>query len=144
MNFLNGTKRMDSELTQEVRTMKAQLDKLGRAFELSKESRELDSYAMCSVIRQCGESGVYEAKIGDLELKLAPKKEVFEKVPEKEQDGLEPVNEEQYRESEKELAKQEQLLKQATLDELEITNPSLYEELLLNEELIDAEETQDQ
>lgn len=143
MNFLSGMKPTENRpLTQEVIDLRAEMERLGRAFELTKDGKHMDGRTICSIIKQCGESGVYMAKFGGVELKLAPKREVFHEAPQQEQDRLESVDGQQYIESEKELAKQEQLLKQTQLEELEITNPALYEELMMNGELTDGEETQ--
>lgn len=144
MNFLNGTKPMDNPLTQEVMELRKKLETLERTFEMEDIARAPDHEGICKIIRQCGESGVYQASFLDIELKLSPKKDVFEPAPKQEEDGLQGLHEQQYKVSQEDLMLQEQLIKQTQLEELELTNPAAYEELLLNGELTDAEETQDQ
>ena len=150
MSFLNGTKRMDSmfdalndKLEKVEKTLQAHYETGLRQhirIQNLKKNGSPSAPGICDIIETCGKAGVYEFNYRGLMFKMSPKKELFYDTPEQKVNGLEELNSEQYKVSKEDLLAQEQIIKQSQLEEMQLTDPALYEEMLAAGELYITDE----
>lgn len=110
---------------------------------------QLNSSEIIKIIRACGKSGVTRLSCGDLQVNFEPKKSpwteipaglplVDQKIPSGQQ--MELFQKEQLQTAHKQLVDDNISSMETELDQMQILNPHEYEDLLMREELEDAEE----
>lgn len=97
---------------------------------LEDKPQVLDSAGICSIIKQCGESGVRELKFSNLDLSFGPAEPVIEENGQRIPTAKEIAEVER-----KHIEEIEQDVKETDLDYMRLMDPARYEELISSGEL---------
>lgn len=93
----------------------------------------IEAKDLAEIIKACKRADVAELKIGDVSIKFKTGEAV--KTPESKPENLAPIAKEIERETEKSLLQENFDSAQEHLANLQLENPALYEELLIEREL---------